>query len=118
MAEAMTRAEIESKIVGRAWKDETFRREFVTDPKGTIEKYTGAKLPAELKILVHEEDASTLHFRIPQAPGQLSELSDGDLEKVAGGLVAGPMTVTGPVTLTVTVPVTLPGPNLPVKPGW
>jgi hypothetical protein len=50
-----------------------------------LEQHTGQKLPAGLKIVVHEEDANTLHFTIPPPPANLNELSDAELEKVAGG---------------------------------
>ena len=83
---AMSRQEMESLIVQRAWKDDAFRAEFVSDPKGTIEKYTGQKLPAELRIVALAEDEKTIHFVIPPKPANADELSDEDLEKVAGGI--------------------------------
>jgi hypothetical protein len=57
----------------------------VRDPKGMLERHTGQKLPAQVKIFIHEEDANTLHLSIPPAPGNLTELSGEQLEKVAGG---------------------------------
>ena len=50
-----------------------------------LEKHFGRKLPEQVKIFIHEEDANTLHFSIPMAPSNLAELSDDDLERVAGG---------------------------------
>ena len=82
----LNRQEMESLIVQRAWKDEAFRDEFVADPKATIEKYSGQKLPAEYKIVAHAEDDKTIHFVIPPKPANADELSDEDLEKVAGGI--------------------------------
>jgi hypothetical protein len=84
-APALPRHTIETLIVERAWKDPSFKEEFVKDPKATIEKYSGQKLPDDVKIEAHEEDAHTLHFTIPAPPQNLSELSDADLERVAGG---------------------------------
>ena len=43
----LNRQEMELLIVQRAWKDDGFRDEFIADPKATIEKYSGQKLPAE-----------------------------------------------------------------------
>ena len=83
---ALSRREMESLIVQRAWKDDTFRDEFVSDPKGTIEKYSGQKLPAELKVVALAEDDKTIHFVIPPKPANADELSDEELEKVAGGI--------------------------------
>ena len=83
---SMNLREIESLIVQRAWKDDTFRMEFLGDPKATIEKYSGEKLPAELKVVALAEDDKTIHFVIPPKPAHADELSDEDLEKVAGGV--------------------------------
>ena len=86
-AAPISRRELEEKIIARAWTDENFRRNFVADPKGQFEAHLGTKLPEALRITVHEETADSLHFVIPQKPaGNLDELSDEDLEKVAGGI--------------------------------
>ncbi len=86
MTMALSRQEMESLIVQRAWKDDGFRNEFIADPKATIEKYSGQKLPAEYKVVAHAEDDKTVHFVIPPKPANTDELSDEDLEKVAGGV--------------------------------
>ena len=83
---AMSRQELESLIVQRAWKDDAFRAEFLGDPKATIEKYAEQKLPADLKVVALAEDDKTIHFVIPPKPANADELSDEDLEKVAGGV--------------------------------
>jgi len=82
MAE-MTLKEVEGAIAAQAMKDEAFRQEFLSNPKGSIEKYSGQSLPADLKIVAHENSEKELHFVLP--PKISSELSDEDLEKVAGG---------------------------------
>ncbi len=79
------RRDLETQLIEKAWKDPSFRQEVLQDPKGLLERHLGQKLPEQLKIFVHEEDAHTLHFSIPPAPANLTELSDEDLEKVAGG---------------------------------
>jgi hypothetical protein len=81
----ITRRDLETHLVEKAWKDPAFKLRVVSDPKGMFEEHLGQKLPANLKIFVHEEDANTLYFSIPPAPSNLNELSDEDLEKVAGG---------------------------------
>lgn len=83
----MTRRELEAKIVARAWEDEDFRRRFLANPKAMFEEYLGTKLPENLVMTAHEEDTNSLHFVIPAKPTvDLEELSDEDLERVAGGV--------------------------------
>jgi len=85
-ATPMTRKDVEAKIVALAWQNDDFRRKFVADPKGQFEERLGAKMPADLKIKVHEENENSLHFVIPMRPKPTaSELSDEDLERIAGG---------------------------------
>jgi len=82
----LTRKEIEAKIVALAWQDDAFRHKFVADPKGQFEERLGVKLPPLLKMTAHEENENSLHFVIPMKPKtNMSELSDEELEKVAGG---------------------------------
>jgi hypothetical protein len=83
---ALTRKDLEAKIVARAWQDDEFRRQFVTDPKRQFEERLGFKLPDALRMTVHEEDENSLHFVIPMKPKEaLGELSDEELETVSGG---------------------------------
>jgi hypothetical protein len=83
---AMTRREISEKITALAWKDEAFRKAFLADPKKQFEERLQTKLPAGLTITAVAEDENHLHFVIPAKPANSTELSDSDLEKVAGGI--------------------------------
>jgi hypothetical protein len=84
-AEATTRRDLETALIERCWKDPAFKKAVLSDPKGMLEQHLGQKLPTQLRILIHDEDANTLHFTLPPAPSNLTELSDEDLERVAGG---------------------------------
>jgi hypothetical protein len=78
----LTYRELSDAITVQALKDTNFRKELVADPTATFEKYSGQ--PAGTKVFVHENSASELHFVLPP-PIEQGELSDEDLEKVAGG---------------------------------
>ena len=98
----ISRRDLEALIVQRAWKDDAFRTEFLDDPKATIEKYSGQKIPDQFKVIALAEDDKTIHFVIPAKPANTDQLSDEDLEKVAGGLdVVSAAMLLIPVTLAV-----------------
>jgi hypothetical protein len=84
-APSTTKRDLEVALVEKCWKDPEFKKQVLADPKGMLERHLGKKLPGDLKIFVHEENAETLHFSLPPAPTNATELSDEDLEKVAGG---------------------------------
>jgi hypothetical protein len=102
-APSVTRRDLQTALIEKCWKDPDFKKRVVSDPKGTVEHHTGQKLPSEVKIFIHEEDANTLHFSIPPAPANVTELSDEDLERVAGGT---DVAVTAAVTLAVGISLT------------
>src|SRR5262249_20907011 len=94
-AAPLTRKDVEARIVALAWKDDDFRRKFLADPKGQFEERLGTKLPASLKMTAHAEDENSLHFVIPMKPqATLGELTDEDLEKIAGGTDVMVVTIT------------------------
>jgi hypothetical protein len=84
-SQVVQRRDLETALIEKCWKDPEFKKAVVSDPKGMLERHTGQKLPPQMKIIIHEEDANTLHLSIPPAPGNVTELSDADLEKIAGG---------------------------------
>ena len=61
----------------------SIRNALLKDPKGTIEKQLNTKLGG-VKVVAVADTADTVHVVIPYAAPE-GELSDADLEKVAGG---------------------------------
>ena len=115
-AQASARRNLETSLIEKCWKDPEFKRQVVSDPKGMLERHTGTKLPSQVKIFIHEEDANTLHLAIPPAPANLADLSDEDLEKVAGGTdIVFTMAVVG---LVASVRVTAGTAAATAKAGW
>jgi hypothetical protein len=81
------RAEIERRLVQRSMEDEDFRRGLLDDPKGTLEQELGDRLPEGVEVRAVEESADTIYLVLPStsAVGEGGEISDRDLEEVAGG---------------------------------
>ncbi|HEX4047011.1 MAG TPA: NHLP leader peptide family RiPP precursor [Elusimicrobiota bacterium] len=74
-----------AKVFEKAWSDAAFKAELLKNPAAAIKAATNAKLPNNLKIVVHENTAKELNFVLPYVPPKSAELSDADLEMVAGG---------------------------------
>lgn len=87
MAGTLTMQELQNNIAARTIKDDAFRQEFLSNPKGAIEKYSGKKLPAEVSVHAHLQSRNNVHFIVPdkKAIEAETELTDEDLDKVAGG---------------------------------
>ena len=82
------RAEVERRLVERSLQDEEFRQRLLDDPKGTLEQELGRGLPEGVQVRVVEESANTIYLVLPSAStlgGQGGDLSDQELEAVAGG---------------------------------
>jgi hypothetical protein len=91
-----TRKEFEAMIVANAWKDPRYQRRLLADPKGVVQSelekmYKGAALPPGMNVYVHEEGPNDVHLVLPRNPQDFTpqELSDDDLDQVAGGTGIG-----------------------------
>ena len=72
------------QLIAKCWADEGFKRKLLADPAATL-KAAGAELPAGLSIKAVENTDKVFHLVIPAKP---TELSEEDLDKVAGGLMS------------------------------
>ena len=91
MAE-MSRGEINDLIAGFAAKDGEYRKALLTDPKKVVSMQLGQEIPESLKINVVEDSAEVMHMVLPFVAAEGAELSDADLEMVAGGKGGGDYT--------------------------
>jgi hypothetical protein len=112
--EKSTRAEFEAAMLSAAFKDASAMENLKSDPKAAYEKQLsdikeGTKLPQDLVIEAVQETDQVLFLRIPPAPAELSgvELSDAELEQVAGGVVAAAVGAASYVVVGVAVAVAL-----------
>lgn len=89
-SQPQSRQEFESHLIAKAWKDEAFKQELISNPKAVYARELGQQIPDSLEIQVLEETPATLYLILPRNPtsAQVSEeLSDEALEAVAGGLI-------------------------------
>lgn len=85
MAEALTRAEIEEIVIENATKHEKYREALLSDPKKTVETQLNNTLPENVSVEVVQETPTKIFIRLPHVVAEGAELSDEDLEQVAGG---------------------------------
>ncbi len=81
-----TRETIERELSAKAWQDDAFLEELRNNPKAVIAREYGVQLPDTLNLKVVEEQPDTLYIRIGNNPANV-ELTDEQLEMVAGGEV-------------------------------
>jgi hypothetical protein len=83
-----SRAEMERGLIDRSLEDEDFRQRLLADPKGTMEQELGGRLAESVEVRVVEESADTIYLVLPSASplGQGGEISDQELDAVAGGV--------------------------------
>jgi hypothetical protein len=87
MSEASSRAEMERRLVQRSLEDDAFRQRLLEDPKAAVEQELGTRLPEDVRVVAVEETAETIYLVLPSSSplGEGGELSDRELEAVAGG---------------------------------
>ena len=85
------RAEVERRLVQRSLQDDSFRQRLLDDPKAAVEQELGTQLPEGVEVRVVEESQQTIYLVLPSATavGEGGEISDRDLEAVAGGADGG-----------------------------
>ena len=82
-SQTMTRGEVQDLLAKFATDNPRYREALVNDPKAVIERQLGTSLGnVQVKAIV--ETADTVYVVVPHVASE-GELSDADLEKVAGG---------------------------------
>ncbi len=77
---------LQENIISNATKNVDYRKRLINDPKALLESQLGQPLPGSFKVDVLQESPTQAYIVLPyEAPKSGSELSDEDLESVAGG---------------------------------
>jgi len=71
-----------SQLIAKCWADESFKQKLLADPMATL-KAEGVELPDGLSLVAVENTDKVFHLVVPAKP---TDLSDEDLNKVAGGI--------------------------------
>jgi hypothetical protein len=87
---------LEQQLIEKALKNESFRKQLIENPGATIEAETGMKIPETINIKILEEDPQTVYLILPQDPALNTEmeLSEAELESVAGGTAGAEEVIT------------------------
>ena len=95
-------------LVAKAWKDEAYKQALVDSPRETVQKEFGVEVPEDIKLSFLAEDASNVYLQLPPDVENV-ELSDEQLESVAGGEAVITVAVIGAVGLGIAAGITAGG---------
>ena len=73
-----------AKVIVACWQDEAMKARFLSDPKAVLAEH-GLQMPDRIGIEASEDTDLHINLTIPTAPLGDGELSDGELDAVAGG---------------------------------
>jgi hypothetical protein len=84
-------ADLNTIVVAKATEDAAFRASVVANPKAAMEKLFNQEIPGHITFKLVEEAADQFTIVLPHQStvGAGGELSDSDLEAVAGGSKSG-----------------------------
>ncbi len=77
---ALTATELRDQLFAKAADDDDFRSRLLADPREVLRDDYGILLPENLKLHVHEEDATTAHLVLPRS----KKLTEAELESASG----------------------------------
>lgn len=85
MSEKLTRGEIQDLLTKFSKSNPRYRAALLKNPKLVLEGQMGGKIPDGITVKAVEETPDTIYVIVPYVPKPGAELSDSELESVAGG---------------------------------
>lgn len=82
MTEGKEQSKMLGQLISKAWSDESFKARLLSDPMSVM-KGNGIAVPEGITVKAVENTEEVFHLVIPPKPSK--ELSDPDLDQVAGG---------------------------------
>ena len=82
----MTRGEMNDHLARFCSESADYKAKLISNPKDIISRQFAIDMPANVTVKVLEDNADTVHVVLPHVVESGAELSDSDLEAVAGGM--------------------------------
>jgi hypothetical protein len=80
--------DVSRQLAERAARDPQFRQRLIDNPRQAVQEELGLDIPGDVEITVLEETPSQVYVILPAGITSGQGLSDADLERAAGGVVA------------------------------
>jgi hypothetical protein len=87
---------LKKKLQDKVAVNPKFRAALLKDAKGTIAAEWGINVRKDINIVVHENSPDTVHLVIPPAGTNYGELTDEEVEAIAGGRLGAWSCACGP----------------------
>lgn len=79
-----SKKEWEAKIIAHAWKDPSFKKQLLSNPKAALKQFN-CPCPAECNVKIIEEHENTWTIVLPANPSEIHPLSQKEVANAAGG---------------------------------
>jgi hypothetical protein len=89
--------ERQAQLIAKAWQDHTFKQNLLRDAKATVSQELGVPLPADLHVQCVADDDEHQYLLLPPVM-EGTELSDEQLNAVAGGEAVVALTIVASLT--------------------
>lgn len=75
-----------AQLIAKAWKDDRFKQALLSNPNAVLSQEFGTLMPDRLCVQVLPENPHSFVLVLPVKPDAAIELSDEELETIAGGV--------------------------------